>query len=75
MVLWEYWISSYSPPQPNDSQLSFGKMPFFDPFFQNAPRAQSFTSLRSIRYRLWDEDNGKMISFRDLKLSIGQRVP
>jgi len=41
-----------------------------DPFFRNAPELNIFTSLRSVKYRLWDEDNGKMISFRDLKRQL-----
>jgi len=43
-----------------------------DPFFRNAPELNIFTSLRSIKYRLWDEDNGKMISFRDLKRQLAE---
>jgi omega-6 fatty acid desaturase (delta-12 desaturase) len=41
-----------------------------DAFFRNAPELNIRTSLRSIKYRLWDEENGKMISFRDLKQQI-----
>ena len=43
-----------------------------DPFFRNAPELNIFTSLRSVKYRLWDEDNGKMISFRDLKRQLAE---
>ena len=57
-------IHHLNPMIPN---YHLEKCHFSDPFFQNAPELNLFTSLRSIRYRLWDEDNSKMISFRDLR--------
>ena len=57
-------IHHLNPMIPN---YHLEKCHFSDPFFQNAPELNLLTSLRSIRYRLWDEDNGKMISFRDLR--------
>jgi len=38
-----------------------------DPFFQVAPELNLLSSLKTIKFRLWDEANGKMISFRELK--------
>ena len=41
-----------------------------DPFFEKVPPMNILTSLKSINYRLWDEDNGKMIGFRQLKRQL-----
>ena len=41
-----------------------------DPFFQVAPELNLLTSLKTIKFRLWDEANGKMISFGDLKRQL-----
>ena len=57
-------IHHLNPMIPN---YNLEKCHHSDPFFRNAPELNIRTSLRSIKYRLWDEDNGKMISFRDLK--------
>ncbi len=40
------------------------------PFFQQAPELRFFSSLKTIRLRLWDEVNGKMISFRELNRQL-----
>lgn len=57
-------IHHLNPMIPN---YNLEKCHHSDPFFRNAPELNIRTSLRSIKYRLWDEENGKMISFRDLK--------
>ena len=41
-----------------------------DPYFQQAPELRFFSSLKTIKLRLWDEVNGKMISFRELKQQL-----
>jgi len=41
-----------------------------DPYFQQAPELRFFNSLKTIKLRLWDEVNGKMISFRELKQQL-----
>ena len=41
-----------------------------DPFFQVAPELNLLSSLKTIKFRLWDEANGKMISFGDLKRQL-----
>jgi len=41
-----------------------------DPYFEKVPPMNILTSLKSINYRLWDEDNGKMIGFRQLKRQL-----
>ncbi len=38
-----------------------------NPLFQNAPEITLLTSLKSLRYRLWDEENCQLVSFRALK--------
>ena len=43
-----------------------------DPFFQEAPELNLFSSLKTIKFRLWDEENCKMISFRDLKNQLAE---
>ena len=43
-----------------------------DPFFQVAPELSLLSSLKTIKFRLWDEANGKMISFRDLKNQLAE---
>ncbi|NDH16931.1 MAG: hypothetical protein EBY48_07640 [Opitutae bacterium] len=57
-------IHHLNPMIPN---YNLEKCHHSDPFFRNAPELNIRTSLWSIKYRLWDEENGKMISFRDLK--------
>lgn len=41
-----------------------------DPVFQVAPELNFWTSLKSLKFRLWDEDNNKMIGFRELKRQL-----
>jgi len=41
-----------------------------DPFFQVAPELNLLSSLKTIKFRLWDEANRKMISFGDLKRQL-----
>jgi omega-6 fatty acid desaturase (delta-12 desaturase) len=41
-----------------------------DPFFEVAPELNILSSLKSINYRLWDEDDSKMIGFRELKRKL-----
>ena len=41
-----------------------------DPFFQVAPELNLLSSLKSMKYRLWDEENCKMIGFGDLKRQL-----
>ena len=41
-----------------------------DPFFEVAPELNILTSLKSINYRLWDEEDSKMIGFRELKRKL-----
>ena len=41
-----------------------------DPFFESVPPMSIPTSLKSINYRLWDEDSNKMIGFRQLKKQL-----
>ncbi|MBT7405944.1 MAG: fatty acid desaturase, partial [Opitutae bacterium] len=41
-----------------------------DPFFESVPPMNILTSLKSINYRLWDEDSNKMIGFRQLKRQL-----
>lgn len=43
---------------------------YSDPFFQQAPELSFFSSFKTIKFRLWDEVNGKMISFRELKRQL-----
>ena len=43
---------------------------YSDPFFQQAPELSFFGSFKTIKFRLWDEVNGKMISFRELKRQL-----
>ena len=43
------------------------------PFFQDAPELRFFSSLKSIQLRLWDEVNGRMISFRELKKQLARQ--
>ncbi|MFB5189333.1 fatty acid desaturase [Alicyclobacillus fastidiosus] len=37
------------------------------PALQNVPSVGVFSSLRSLRYRLWDEGNKKFVRFRDIR--------
>jgi len=41
-----------------------------DPYFQVAPELNLLTSLKSLKFRLWDEDNSKMIGFGELKRQL-----
>ena len=41
-----------------------------DPYFEKVPPMNILTSLKSINYRLWDEDANKMIGFRQLKRQL-----
>ena len=41
-----------------------------DPYFEKVPPMNLLTSLKSINYRLWDEDANKMIGFRQLKRQL-----
>tara|TARA_B100001248_G_scaffold238655_1_gene203401 strand:- start:446 stop:835 length:390 start_codon:yes stop_codon:yes gene_type:complete len=41
-----------------------------DPYFQFAPELNLLSSLKSLKYRLWDEDNNKMIGFGELKRQL-----
>ena len=41
-----------------------------DPYFQVAPQLNLISSLKSLKFRLWDEDNNKMIGFRELKRQL-----
>ena len=41
-----------------------------DPFFEIAPELNLLSSLKSLKYRLWDEEDSKMIGFRELKRKI-----
>ena len=41
-----------------------------DPFFESVPPMDILTSLKSINYRLFDEDANKMIGFRQLKKQL-----
>ena len=41
-----------------------------DPYFQVAPELNLISSLKSLKFRLWDEDNNKMIGFRELKRQL-----
>ena len=41
-----------------------------DPYFQIAPELNLLTSLKSLKYRLWDENNSKMIGFGELKRQL-----
>ena len=41
-----------------------------DPYFDAAPVLNLSGSFKTINYRLWDEDNGKMIGFRQLKRQL-----
>jgi omega-6 fatty acid desaturase (delta-12 desaturase) len=41
-----------------------------DPYFKKVPPMNMLTSLKSINYRLWDEDANKMIGFRQLKRQL-----
>ena len=43
---------------------------YSDPFFQKAPELSLFSSFKTVKFRLWDEVNGKMISFRELKRQL-----
>ena len=43
------------------------------PFFQQAPELRFFSSLKTIKLRLWDEVNGRMISFGELKRQLAVR--
>lgn len=43
-----------------------------DPFFQVAPELNLLSSLKTIKFRLWDEANAKMISFGDLKRQLAE---
>ena len=47
--------------------LFFGRS---DPYFDAAPVLNLSGSFKTINYRLWDEDNGKMIGFRQLKRQL-----
>jgi omega-6 fatty acid desaturase (delta-12 desaturase) len=46
---------------------------YSNPFFQQAPELRFFNSFKTIKLRLWDEVNGKMISFRELKRQLATR--
>ena len=41
-----------------------------DPYFEKVPPMNIMTSLKSINYRLWDEEANKMIGFRQLKRQL-----
>ena len=41
-----------------------------DPYFEKVPPMNILTSLKSINYRLWDEEANKMIGFRQLKRQL-----
>jgi omega-6 fatty acid desaturase (delta-12 desaturase) len=57
-------IHHLNPMIPN---YNLEKCHHSDPFFQVAPELNLLSSLKTIKFRLWDEANGKMISFRELK--------
>jgi len=57
-------IHHLNPMVPN---YNLEKCHHSDPFFQVAPELNLWTSIKTIKFRLWDEANGKMISFRELK--------
>jgi acyl-lipid omega-6 desaturase (Delta-12 desaturase) len=44
-----------------------------DPLFQQVEPVTLFASLRSLRFRLWDEERGKLIGFRHLRHLRQQR--
>jgi omega-6 fatty acid desaturase (delta-12 desaturase) len=44
-----------------------------DPYFEKVPPMNILTSLKSINYRLWDEEANKMIGFRELKHQLASR--
>jgi len=43
------------------------------PLLQTAPRITLWTSLRSARLKLWDEDAQRMVGFRGLRARSGAR--
>ena len=62
-------IHHLNPMIPN---YNLEKCHYSDPFFQVAPELSLLSSLKTIKFRLWDEANGKMISFRDLKNQLAE---
>jgi len=62
-------IHHLNPMIPN---YNLEKCHHSDPFFQVAPELSLLSSLKTIKFRLWDEANGKMISFRDLKNQLAE---
>ena len=70
MVFGKHWISPYPSPERNDSKLQSGTCHRSDPYFQVAPELNLISSLKSLKFRLWDEDNNKMIGFRELKRQL-----
>ena len=44
-----------------------------DPYFEKVPPMNILTSLKSINYRLWDEEANKMIGFRELKRRLASQ--
>ncbi len=60
-------IHHLNPKIPN---YNLERCHFSNPFFQEAPELTFFSSFKTIRFRLWDEANNKMISFGDLKRQI-----
>ena len=67
-------IHHLNPMIPN---YNLERCHFSHPFFQQAPELRFFSSLKTIKLRLWDEVNGKMISFRELKrqLALHEKNP
>ena len=62
-------IHHLNPMIPN---YNLEKCHHSDPFFQIAPELNLLSSLKTIRFRLWDEANQKMISFGDLKRQLAE---
>ena len=67
-------IHHLNPQIPN---YNLERCHYSHPFFQQAPELKLFNSLKTIQLRLWDEVNGKMITFRELKrqLAMSQAKP
>jgi omega-6 fatty acid desaturase (delta-12 desaturase) len=62
-------IHHLNPMIPN---YNLERCHYSDPFFQVAPELNLLSSLKTIKFRLWDEANCKMISFRDLNNQLAE---
>ncbi len=63
-------IHHLSPRIPN---YNLEKCHKAEPLFQTVPPVTLFTSLKSLTFRLWDEQHQRLISFRHLRKLLQQR--